>query len=52
MMKKNITPTNRHSSPFEQIKRTNDAGIEFWSSRDFADVLGYGDYRNFEGVIE
>ncbi len=39
-------------SPFEQIRRVNDAGIEFWSSRDFAEVLGYGDYRNFEGVIE
>jgi DNA-damage-inducible protein D len=41
-----------HVSPFERIKRTNDAGMEFWSSREFAGVLGYGDYRNFEGVIE
>jgi len=41
-----------HISPFEQIKRTNAAGMEFWSSRNFAEVLGYGDYRNFEGVIE
>ena len=41
-----------HISPFERIKRTNDAGMEFWSSRDFAEVLGYGDYRNFEWVIE
>ena len=41
-----------HISPFEQIKRTNDAGMEFWSSRDFARILDYGDYRNFEGVIE
>jgi DNA-damage-inducible protein D len=40
------------ASPFERIKRTNDAGMEFWSSREFAGVLGYGDYRNFEGVIE
>ncbi len=39
-------------SPFERIKRTNDAGMEFWSSREFAGVLEYGDYRNFEGVIE
>lgn len=44
--------TGGHISPFERIKRTNDAGMEFWSSRDFAEVLGYGDYRNFEGVIE
>jgi DNA-damage-inducible protein D len=41
-----------HVSPFERIKRTNDAGMEFWSSRDFAEVLGYGDYRNFEAVVE
>jgi type III restriction enzyme len=44
--------TGGHASPFERIKRTNDAGMEFWSSREFAGVLGYGDYRNFEGVIE
>ena len=41
-----------HQSPFEQIRRTNDAGVEFWSSRDFAQVLGYTDYRNFEQVIQ
>jgi len=39
-------------TPFEQIRRTNQAGHEFWSSRDFARVLGYADYRNFEAVIE
>ena len=38
-------------TPFEQIRRTNPAGNEFWSSRDFARVLGYADYRNFEDVI-
>ncbi|MFA6244603.1 MAG: BRO family protein [Candidatus Hydrogenedentales bacterium] len=41
-----------HISPFEKIKRTNDNGMEYWSSRDFAAVLDYGDYRNFERVIE
>jgi len=39
-------------SPFERIRRTNPADNEFWSSRDFAQVLGYTDYRNFEAVIE
>ncbi len=43
--------TGGHISPFEWIKRTNEAGVEHWSSRDFAKVLDYGDYRNFEGVI-
>ncbi len=41
-----------HVSPFERIRRVNDAGNEFWASRDLAEVLGYGDYRNFEAVIE
>jgi DNA-damage-inducible protein D len=44
-------PMADHASPFEEIRRTNDAGGEYWSSRDFADVLGYNDYRNFEQVI-
>lgn len=39
-------------SPFERIRRTNAAGSEFWSSREFADVFGYSDYRNFELVIQ
>jgi DNA-damage-inducible protein D len=52
-MAKEIAKTNGgHASPFERIRRMNDAGMEFWSSRDFSEVLGYGDYRNFEGVIE
>ena len=38
-------------TPFEAIRRSNPAGNEFWSSRDFARVLGYTDYRNFEAVI-
>jgi len=43
---------DRHVSPFERIRRMNEAGGEYWSSRDFAAVLEYGDYRNFEAVVE
>ncbi|MFN0075689.1 MAG: DNA damage-inducible protein D [Prosthecobacter sp.] len=39
-------------TPFEAIRRTNPTGNEFWSSRDFAGVLGYHDYRNFEAVVQ
>lgn len=49
-MKKLATPA--HVSPFEAIRRVNEAGHEFWSSRDFARILDYADYRNFEQVIE
>jgi DNA-damage-inducible protein D len=46
------SPAEPHVSPFERIRRTNDAGHEFWSSREFAQVLGYSDYRNFEQVLQ
>ncbi|KAA0230967.1 DNA damage-inducible protein D [candidate division KSB1 bacterium] len=52
-MKTEIQKTSAgHVSPFEQIRRTNEAGAEYWSSRDFAQVLQYNDYRNFEQVIQ
>jgi DNA-damage-inducible protein D len=44
--------SNGHVSPFERIKRTNEAGNEFWESRDLAEVLEYTQYRNLEAVIE
>ncbi len=40
-----------NDSVFERIKRVNDVGSEFWSSRDLAIVLEYADYRNFEQVL-
>lgn len=47
-----VAPSPHHAaSPFERIKRVNDSGAEYWSSRDFAGTLGYGDYRNFESVL-
>jgi hypothetical protein len=45
-------PVPAASNTFERIKRVNESGAEFWSSRDFAQVLGYTDYRNFEVVVE
>jgi len=44
--------TGGHASPFERIKRTNEANNEYWESRDLAAVLEYSQYRNFEAVIE
>lgn len=40
------------AAPFERIRRHDDAGMEFWSSRELAQVLGYEDYRNFISVQE
>jgi len=37
---------------FEQIKKINKYGQEFWSARDLLLPLGYSEWRKFEGVIE
>lgn len=39
-------------SPFEAIRRTDENGADFWSSRDLARVLDYADYDKFKAVIE
>lgn len=36
---------------FEGLRRYDQEHRECWSSRDFADVLGYEQYRNFEQVV-
>ena len=41
-----------HVSPFERIRKINEANNEYWESRDLAKVLEYSQYRNFEAVIE
>ena len=52
MSKKNVLVIGSHISPFEQIKHVSDKGLEYWSSREFSEVLGYSDYDNFKAVIE
>jgi len=39
-------------TPFERIRRESPTGNEFWSSWDFARVLDYADYRNFDADVE
>ena len=36
---------------FENIKKIDEEGREYWSSRDLAKILEYKDYRNFLTVI-
>jgi len=44
--------SNGGTPVFEQIKRADDNGNEFWSARDLSKVLEYLEYRNFKPVIE
>lgn len=37
---------------FEQIKKINEYGQEFWHARDLMTPLGYSEWRKFEGAIE
>ncbi len=37
---------------FEQIKKTDENGNEFWSARNLAKVLEYSEYRHFKPVID
>ena len=39
-------------SVFEQIRRLDEHGMEFWSARDMAKALEYSEYRHFLPVIE
>src|SRR6266567_9526453 len=43
--------TSPAANTFEQIKRVNERGGEFWSARELARVLEYTDFRNFITVI-
>jgi DNA-damage-inducible protein D len=37
---------------FEDIKHTNEDGVEYWSARDLQKLLMYKEWRNFEVVLE
>jgi DNA-damage-inducible protein D len=43
---------NMPNNIFEQIKRVNESGEEYWSARELCKVLGYGEYRYFFPVID
>lgn len=41
----------QQNSIFEQIKRIDENGVEYWSARDLSKALDYAEYRNFKKVI-
>ncbi len=50
MMKDDLS--RKHLSIFEQIRRIDENGIEFWTARDMSKVLEYSEYRHFLPVME
>lgn len=41
-----------HISPFERIRRTSDAGDEYWTARELMEVLGYAKWQRFREAIQ
>lgn len=39
-------------SSFEDIKHTEENGVEYWSARELQHLLTYKEWRNFETVLE
>lgn len=37
---------------FEELKKINDHGAEYWSARDLQSLLGYSQWRRFEEAIK
>lgn len=49
-MSPNNVPTIGDQS-FEELKRANEHGAEYWSARDLQPLLGYAQWRRFEDAI-
>ncbi|OBU10240.1 DNA damage-inducible protein D [Morganella psychrotolerans] len=43
---------DRHHQPFEEIKKIDESGIEFWSARELSKLLEYSEYRHFTPVLD
>lgn len=50
--KKKSIITGELDSPFEQIKKHDNTGAEYWSARDLSKILEYREYKNFIPTIE
>ena len=50
-MKQSITPFEPAKN-FENVKKINEQGFEYWEARELMSLLGYDQWRNFEAVIE
>ena len=49
-MENNLSKNNQ--TIFEQIKRLEENGNEWWSARELGKILEYSEYRHFKPVIE
>jgi len=45
-----LVVTNKKS--FEELKKLNEHGVEYWSARELRELLGYFEWRKFENTIK
>lgn len=55
--RQNIAPTDdalikRLLTAFEQARKVDNEGNEFWDAREFQEILGYSTWQRFENVID
>jgi DNA-damage-inducible protein D len=50
-MDNEVSPVPKKAS-FEDLKRLNPHGAEYWSARDLQSLLGYSQWRRFEEAIK
>jgi len=50
MSDKNLAPMG--SKSFEDLKKTNEYGAEYWSAREIQPLLGYTQWRRFEDAVK
>ena len=43
---------DKNSASFEEIKHTDENGLEFWYARELMPVLQYSNWQNFEKIIK
>jgi len=51
-MEENSDQLSTKSLSFEDLKKVNQHGIEYWSARDLQPLLGYSQWRRFENAIK
>src|SRR2546427_166990 len=52
MEKENHKSLISRSLSFEDLKKLNEHGVEYWSARDLQTILGYSQWRRFENAIK
>jgi len=48
----NSDVVKRHHSIFEEMRKADESGVEFWSARELGKILEYSEYRHFLPVID